>query len=249
IALDSANLERIEGIAAVLRPDVPLVNIDHHGSNSRFGSINWVDPGSASVGEMIYDIILAAGGGIDHDIALGLYVSVMTDTGRFSFSNTSSRSHRIAAAMIEHGLKPAEIARRVYADKTLGEMRLNVECLATMKFSPDGRVAWARLTREMYRKTGTSPRDSQEYVEAVKSIHGVDIAILLRETEKPGHVKLSFRATDPLNAAEVAALFGGGGHPRSSGATLDGDADTVETRVVQAILQYVRERPNTGNNK
>lgn len=245
IALDSANLERLEGIAAALRRDVPLINVDHHGSNSRFGSINWVDPGSASVGEMVYDIICAAGGEIDHDIALGLYVSIMTDTGRFSFSNTTPRSHRLAAALIEYGLKPAEIARRVYADKTLGEMRLNVECLATMKFSPDGRVAWAKLTREMYRRTGSTPRDSQEYVEAVKSIHGVDMAILLRETEKPGIVKVSFRATDPLNAAEAAALFGGGGHTRSSGATLEGDADGVESRVVQAVMQYVRERLNT----
>ncbi len=242
VALDSASLDRIEGIAGALPRGVPIVNMDHHGSNTRFGALNWVDVGSAAVGEMIFDVIASREELFDCEIALNLYVSIVTDTGRFSFSNTTPRSFRLAAELLKYGLKPSDISRHVYADKTIGELRLHTECLATMKFSADGRIAWARLTREMYERTGSKPRDSQEYVEAVKAVRGVDLAILFRETEKRGQVKASFRATGVLNAAEIAALFGGGGHARSSGASIEGNAEEAEKRVLPEVTRYVQAR-------
>jgi phosphoesterase RecJ-like protein len=243
VALDSASLDRLEGIADALPHGVPVVNIDHHGSNSRFGTVNWVDVESAAVGEMIFDIVARREELFDYDIALNLYVSIATDTGRFSFSSTTSRSHRIAAELMRFGLKPSEVSRHVYADKTIGELSLHTKCLATMQFSPDGRIAWARLTRDMYERTGSKPRDSQEYVEAVKAVRGVEVAILFRETEQQGQVKASFRATGVLNAAEIAALFGGGGHARSSGASIEGNAEEAEKRVLPEVMRYAQAHP------
>lgn len=243
IALDCAGLDRLEGIAGALPRGVPLLNVDHHASNDRFGTVNWVDVESAAVGEMVFDIIATRPAFFDYEIALSLYVSIVADTGRFSFSNTTSRSHRLAAELLEYGLKPAEITRHIYADKTIGELRLYTECLSTLRFSPDGRVAWARLTREMYESTGSKPRDSQEYVEAVKAVRGVELAILFRETERAGEVKASFRATGVLNAAEIAALFGGGGHARSSGATIKGNVEEAEKRVLPEVMRYVQAHP------
>ena len=226
--IDSGGLSRLEELESPIRrmfsvkknPPV-LINIDHHPSNGDFGDINWVNAQSSSVGEMIYLLIKQSKISIDKDMATNLYVSLDTDTGHFCFETTTPMSHLIAADLLEKGVRVRDIYRKIYEDKTIGEMRLFVECLSQTKLALKGRIAWSVLTRQMYRKHGATPTDSQNYLSTIRAIEGVKVALLFRETEQnPLSIKVSIRTDRPIDADGLVKALGGGGHHRAAGLTM-----------------------------
>ena len=226
--VDSGGVSRLEELEPAIRrmfstgKKPALINIDHHPSNGDFGDINWVDARSSSVGEMIYLLIKQSGIRIDKEIATNLYVSLDTDTGHFCFETTTPMSHLIAADLIEKGVRVRDIYKKIYEDKTIGEMRLFVECLSRVKLALNGRIAWSVLTRQMYRKHGATPTDSQNYLSTIRAIEGVKVALLFKETEQnPLSIKVSVRTDRPLNADWLVKALGGGGHHRAAGVTMN----------------------------
>lgn len=237
---DSASLERLERIGAAVTGGVTVVNVDHHASNERFGTINWIDPGYAATGEMVYDLVLTSGAGFDPAIATNLYVTLVTDTGRFSFSNTSTRTHLIAAHLMECGARPATVHNALYRQKTAGELRLFSECVRTMRLSKDGAVGWVTLSRALTRRCRFEPEDTQEFIDLVKSVKGVRVAVLLRETGAPGKIKVSFRTERGVDGMALASKWGGGGHQRASGATYHGTLAAAVKEVIGATIAFVK---------
>lgn len=235
---DSGALSRLERIQAAVTGVTTVVNIDHHASNERFGAINWIEPAYASTGEMIYDLIRASGVPMTRAMALCIYVTQVTDTGRFSFSNTSIRTHLIAADLMSHGVRPAEVHERIYRNRTPEGLRLYCETLGTMKRR--GPVGWITLPRERIRRCGAEPADTQEFIDAVKSIRGVRVAVLLREMEDPNVVKVSWRTSPGIDGIRLARRYGGGGHPRASGATFAGTLRQAERRIIAETLREAR---------
>jgi phosphoesterase RecJ-like protein len=238
--VDSASFDRLEEAQKSLSPSIFIINIDHHISNTRFGDINWIDPNSGSTGEMIYKLIKTSGVKIDEDIASNLYVAIITDTGRFCFSNTKPESLICGAELISYGASPSELAKNIWRNKRIGQLRLLAECINRIRFEKGGKIAWVTLTRKIMRKSGYVPIDTQEYVEAVKSIKGVEIAILFRETEQPCKIKVSFRTENGINGEKIASLFGGGGHPRAAGATIEGNIKEVEKCVILEVIKSLK---------
>jgi phosphoesterase RecJ-like protein len=236
---DSGALSRLERIVAAVTDGTAVVNIDHHASNERFGTINWIDPSYAATGEMIYDLIRSSGARLTPAMAQCLYVALVTDTGRFSFSNTTIRTHLIAADLMRRGVRPARIHQEVYRNRTPEGLRLYCETLRRMKRR--GPVAWVAVTRALMRRCGTEPTDTQEFIDAVKSVKGVRVAVLLRELDRPGRVKVSWRTEPPIDGVALARRFGGGGHRRASGATVDGSLARAERDVIGATLRAIRE--------
>jgi phosphoesterase RecJ-like protein len=224
--IDSGGLSRLEELETPVRRMLAtdktfLINIDHHPSNGDFGDINWVNARSSSVGEMIYLLIKQSGISIDKDIATNLYVSLDTDTGHFCFETTTPMSHQIAADLIENGVRVRDIYRKIYEGKTIGEMRLFVECLSRVKLALNGRIAWSVLTRQMYKKHGATPTDSQNYLSTIRAVEGVKVALLFRETEQnPLSIKVSIRTDRPIDADGLVEALGGGGHHRAAGLTM-----------------------------
>ena len=233
VVLDSAGLDRIEGMRAAIPAGARVLNIDHHASNPRFGAVNWVEPESGSVGEMIYALAKEAGWALDRDAATCLYVAVVTDTGRFMFPSTRPSTHLLAADLLRLGVEPGPINREIWGSKSFAELKLHGEAIRAVKTAEGGKIAWTKLTPEMFELAGIVPTESQEFVSMVKSIKGVEVAMLLRPSEN-GHTKLSVRTESTCDAAALCAHFGGGGHKRAAGATLKMSLDEAEKAAVEA---------------
>ena len=219
---DSGNFERLERVKEGIPPGIPIVNIDHHVSNTRFGTINWLDFGAAAVGEIVYKLVVAAGVEIDREIATNLYTSLYTDTGRFSFSNTTPRTHLLAAELLKYGVRPAEISKELYRSNSPEDMRLMAACMNAMKFDPGGRLGWIALTDRMMDEAGAHPMETEDYIHMVKSVRGVEVAVLLRELHDPERVKASWRSEAVVDVCAIAKGYGGGGHARAAGASIFG---------------------------
>ena len=199
---------------------VPIVNIDHHTSNTKFGQINWVDPSYSSVGEMIYEIISHWGIQLTPTIAQNLYVSVYTDTGRFSFSNTNVRSLEYAARYVAAGASPITAFRNVYANRSLASFHLQAESFQTLQRFLDDRGCYFWVDQNMLLNTGTTIEDTEGFIDTVRTLRDFDIVVFFKEIG-PKDIRVSVRAHPPINASALMSRFGGGGHPRAAGARLE----------------------------
>jgi phosphoesterase RecJ-like protein len=169
---------------------------------------------------------------------LPIYVSIVGDTGSFRFSNATPKSHRIAAELIEAGVKPRKVYKKLFEAYTIGRMKLLGMVLTDLKVSEDGRIAWMKVTTEMMKTTGCFNGETDGFADIPRSLAGVQISIMFRETGDGG-VKLSFRSEPPVDIAPLARSFGGGGHGSAAGAILKGDIDIIESEVLSAAESYL----------
>lgn len=233
--VDCGNLDRLERVLQGLPPDVQVINIDHHVTNTLYGNVNWIDPEASAVGEMVYRLVRAARIPLSREIAMPIYTAIVEDTGRFSFSNTHVSTHRVAADLLGHGVDPDLVHRHLYGSRTLPELKLHAAVIRSLRRSPDGRVAWIRMTDAMFRSAGYVPTDTQEFVQVAKNLKGVAVAILFRPLSRDGEVKVSLRTDGSFDAAKFCTRHGGGGHVRAAGVTLRGSLASVERRVVGEV--------------
>jgi phosphoesterase RecJ-like protein len=217
-------------------PSRTLINIDHHVTNQKEWAITWLDPEATATGEMIYRLITKAGISIDRDIALCLYNAIFTDTGSFRYSNTTAESMRIAAALIDAGADPWLVTENVYESFAFRRISLLGQVLSGAQRSPDGRIAWVLVTEEMYRQTGTSAEDTDNFVNFVRSIKGVEIAILFRQTAAAQY-KISLRSKGRVDLTGMATTLGGGGHKNAAGGVIEGTFPEVRDRVIAAAAR------------
>jgi phosphoesterase RecJ-like protein len=219
-------------------PSKTLINIDHHVTNQKEWTITWLDPEATATGEMIYRLITKVGVSIDRDIALCLYTAIFTDTGSFRYSNTTAECMRIAAAMIDAGADPWLVTENVYESFAFQRISLLGQVLSGAQRSPDGRIAWVLVTEEMYRKTGTSAEDTDNFINFVRSIKGVEIAILFRQTAAAQY-KISLRSKGRVDLTGMATTLGGGGHKNAAGGVIDGTFPEVRDRVIAAASRQL----------
>ncbi len=240
LVLDSPNKERIGNIADYITGGRLVVTIDHHISNDKFGDVNWVNPKASAAGEMIYRIFKKLGMEIHREEAACLYVSILTDTGSFRYSNTTHATHRIASELLRCGLNPQEIASSVYETKSPQVLRLLSSALSTIKISDDGKIAWMRLTNEMFKSSGASSNEIEGFVDYPRSLGGVKVALLFRETSKENQIKVSMRSKGEANVNNIASDFGGGGHKAASGCLVNGSIDEAERAVLERVRREVQ---------
>jgi phosphoesterase RecJ-like protein len=233
IILDAPDLGRIGKVAAYIKPETAIINIDHHASNNKFGRYNWVDTGRSSAGEMVFELFKSMNTALSYDDAVALYVAIMTDSGSFRYANTTPRTHRIAADLLERGVRPYDIYSRIYEMASISDTNLLGEALQTLSVSDDGKIAWLWVTKEMLKKTKASLEGTEGIVNFARSIEGVEIAILFRETGTGGRVKVSFRSKGEVDVNKLASFFGGGGHATASGCTVFGSMDEVQKKVIE----------------
>jgi len=239
IIMDSPDLARIGRVNDYIKKDSVIINIDHHISNVNFGKYNWVEPDYSSTGEMVYDLFKAFKVKIGMDEAVALYAAIMTDTGSFRYSNTSSKTHRITAELIDIGVKPYEMHSRIYETSSIQDTNLLGEALQTMKITDDGKIAWLWVTKEMLKKTNASLEGTEGIINFGRSIGGVEIAVLFRETGTKDRVKVSFRSKGAVDVNKLAGYFGGGGHPTASGCSVLGKIEEVEKKVLEKAKEML----------
>jgi phosphoesterase RecJ-like protein len=164
---------------------------------------------------------------------------MITDTGNFRYENTSVKTFMIAAELLKAGVNTHEISTRIYDNRSLPAVRIAALALSQLQITPDHKAAWMVVTREMMRQTGAKGEDMTGIVDHLRAIEGVEVAILFRE-EKDGQIKVNFRSKDRLNVSEIARRFGGGGHLKASGATLEGQTEEAVKRVIAEVEKYLQ---------
>ena len=239
--LDCPLLARIGRIQRFIDLKKPLCVIDHHISNEYFGTINWVEPKAAAVGEMIYDLFRYVKVKIDKDDATNLYVSIVTDTGSFRYSNTTEAVHRVVADLITLGVEPAKVSSQIYETQSLKSRRLLAEVLQTLQVDPRGDVAWLKVTQAMLRRWGARAEETEGFVDFARSIAGVKVAFFLRESGSH-QTKVSLRAKAGADVNRIAKHFGGGGHRAASGCVIPLPMKETEKQLLKEIRRSLHEK-------
>jgi len=223
VVLDCAERERLGICADRLTGKLPLINIDHHETNDRFGTMNLVEPKSSSTGELVFAVIQAAGLPVSPDVAGNLFAAIQGDTGSFKYANTTASALRAAADLVDRGADPWDVTRRVMDSHSLPRLRLLKMALDTIQLYHEGRMAVMTLTRGMMDEAGAHEADSDQFVDYPRFVRGVEIGVLIRETG-PNVCKFSLRSNTWVNVARLASRFEGGGHARAAGFTRQGPA-------------------------
>ena len=224
LCFDSGDTVRLGGPHRELPATAVVVNVDHHVTNTGYGHVNWVEDDAPSVGAMVFRLVRAAGLPVDADVALPLYLSLVEDTGRFSYSNTTPAALRAAAELVEAGARPETVTNHLYRSEDLGTMRLRARCVERLETAADGRLATTYVTRadlvELDLLEGDQGRDM---VEVAIGLEGTEVGILFRGLEPGAGTKLSFRSKTDFDVAAICTALGGGGHKKAAGCTVNDD--------------------------
>ena len=220
VFLVCGNIDRMP-VDFLQRDGLRILNIDHHHDNTRFGTVNLVAPEASCTAEIVYRLAKELGAEITPPIADALYTGLVTDTGKFMYENTSPEAHRMAAELIEAGVEPHQVHRRLYEDLPFRRLQLLQRALASVERYDDGSITVAHLVKDDYAATGASEQDSEGVVDHMRAVEGTAVAVLVREQLSEGREglrKVSLRATDGrVDVSRIAREFGGGGHPQAAG--------------------------------
>lgn len=238
VVLDSGDLSRIGDVyQPALFQSAPVINIDHHVTNTRFGDENWVDDTASSVSEMIHDLLPGLGVHLDARIATCLLTGLVTDTLGFRTSSTSPRTLRAAADLMAAGAPLYDIVEAVFGRKSLNLVRLWGRILST--FHNEAGVVWAVVPETVFQEYGVSEDDVKGLASFLRGTDGTEVAILIMEAGG-GKVKVEFRSAGRVDVSAVAASLGGGGHRVASGCTLIGSLAEAEARSLAAVRQAMK---------
>ena len=214
------------------------INIDHHKTNHGFGDYHYVDQEAAATGEIIYDLMMCNHWEISVDCATALYVAIVTDTGQFQYSNTTAKTHKIAAHLYDLGIQANQINIALYQNMRKEKMLLMGEILHIVEFYAKGRIGFGYATREMMQKVNAELQDTDGFVETLRDIKGVEISIFVKEQEEK-QMKIGLRTKSSVDATQIVVPFGGGGHARAAGCTIIGSIEEVRDRIVSMAKQVL----------
>lgn len=214
------------------------INIDHHQSNpGGVSTVEYIVPGASSACELVYNTLDADGAGaayVDEGVARNLYIGMVTDTGEFKFSSTSRSTMEIAGRLIEYGFDFPTIVREVYDEKTYLQQLLLARALTESVRTLNDRCIYSAMTLHTLDLYGAQSSDTDGIVSQLLNTYGCVCSIFMYEL-RPQSWKVSLRSTGEVNVAHVCECFGGGGHERASGCTVEGQQDEVLQRLLAEI--------------
>jgi bifunctional oligoribonuclease and PAP phosphatase NrnA len=217
----------------------PVVNVDHHVSNTMYGLVNLIQPDASASGQVVYRMLRALGAPIPKDAATNLYAALLTDTGGFRHENTTEEALRLGADLVALGADPAWVALKSYKSKPTTMARLEALSVAAMRVELDGRLVWSEVTQAMLREAGAADMvQSEGVIDELQSIDGITAAVLFKELG-PQQTKISVRTRGHVDATALAIPFGGGGHRRAAGAELACDLPEAQRRVLPLARRLI----------
>jgi phosphoesterase RecJ-like protein len=225
IVCDSGALDRVgRSVMPVVSAAPHLMDIDHHVADGTFGDIQILDSQAAATAELVWQLIRALGMALHRDLATReiadcLMTGIITDTGSFRFPNVAPRTFLLAARLQRLGALPADIAEKVFENRSFASLKLLGRALDSLQTTPDGRVAWAHVTAQDFEELGAVDAETEGIVNQVRAVRDTQVGILFREI--PGrNVRVSLRARDGADVNKIANAFGGGGHKLAAGCSL-----------------------------
>jgi phosphoesterase RecJ-like protein len=218
------------------------INIDHHHSNDYYADINWVDPEASAVAEMIYTLGEKLNIQFTPHIANHLYCAIVSDTGSFQFSNTSSRSFEVCHELIDHGASSIQIAELLFNNNSPEKIKLLGHVLSTLQMNKKGNIATITMFNEYLDSLHLKEIDTEDITTLARSIKGVQMVLFFKEIEKDTF-RVSLRSKGKMNAAYVAENFGGGGHVHASGFTVTGEYKKLLKEIPETVDQLLKKQP------
>lgn len=237
ITLDCGDLHRAGDALMTWVDCTRLINIDHHLGNPGFGSVNWVDTSMASTSQMAAQIARELGFPLEGALGEAVYLGLTTDTGSFSYDNTTARVLELAAEIVRLGLKPGQFNAKLQNQQPLERIQLWSRVLSRTQLLDGGKIALVTITRQDLDATGTGMQDTDGIINTVRRIKGVAVAASLRE-DGPKEIKFSLRSSGNVNVQPMAASFGGGGHKNAAGGTIFASMSEAENSLVQALRAF-----------
>lgn len=236
IVVDVADVDRLGECAALMQRADALLQLDHHGTNPGYAQVNSVDPSASAAALLVKEQLDVLGVDITRDIAVCLYTAIATDTGNFSFNNTTAEAFRVMGELMECELPLDQLNRRLFRVSSKPARLLLGRALRSLAFHADDRITVMTLTQRDFDECGALPEHADAIVNSGLDIEGVSMAALLRETPA-GNVKASLRAVAPARVDGIASTFGGGGHPQAAGCTLTAPLASAVQQLLQAMKQ------------
>jgi phosphoesterase RecJ-like protein len=220
VFLDCGNIDRMP-VDFLQDDELHVLNIDHHHDNTRFGTVNLVVSNASCTAEIVLELGRELGAELTQSMAESLYVALVTDTGKFMFDNTTPEAHHMAAELIEAGVSPAEIHRRLYEGLPFARTELLARALSRVQRFDDGAVTLTHLSRDDFTEANALETDSEGIVDHLRAVENTAVAVLVRDLLSPdraGWRKASLRATDDrVDVSRIARGLGGGGHRQAAG--------------------------------
>lgn len=234
IVLDCGDVDRVGEDLFARLGETRVIDIDHHLGNGDYGEINWVDVSQPAVGSMMADLAQALDMDLSGPLAECVYLAVATDTGFFTYGNTTPESLEQAAQMLRNGLDIARMNRLITKQWSEERMRLWTEVMSTVELYLDKNVAVGCITREMFDRTGTTGADTENIINFIRRLKSVRVAVTLRE-EGDDEYKFSLRSYGDDNVQAIAARFGGGGHRNAAGGSIEAPLDEAKMMLLEVI--------------
>ncbi len=235
ITTDAASFERLGNAGSCLKERRLLINIDHHESNTRYGDLNWVSAREPSTGELVFRLLKIAKWPITRAIADCLFTAVSTDTGSFQYPTTRPGTFHVAGELVRRGANLATICDEVYESYPLSRARLLRLVYSRFRLKHQDQIAYFWLKKIDFARTGAESLDSEGLIDHIRAIAPVVVACVFEEID-PEMTRISLRSkSSKVNVNDIAALFGGGGHPAAAGARIPGKPLSVQRKVIAAI--------------
>jgi len=238
VALDCSDLKRTGEAYRINRDNKPILNIDHHISNRRFGDVDWIEPYVSSCSEMIYKLYKKLRLPFDRDTAICIYVGMLTDTASFRYSNTGSATHKAVAELLKHGLDIPLIYKNTYENIPFGDMKFLSKILTRIKRDGGGKIVWFQIEKGLLKKNKLSFDLTDHILSFARAIKDVEVVVLFKENlGVKDEVRVNLRSQGKIDVNRIASLFGGGGHRTASGATVHGKIEDVRRKVLAKIRE------------
>jgi len=237
-ALDCSDLNRTGEVYRINSECKPVLNIDHHISNRMFADVNWVEPAASCCCEMIYKLYKALCVPLDKNAAVLLYTGILTDTGSFRYSNTTSFTHQAVSELLKFKLDVPQIYKSIHENIPFEDMQLLGKVLPAMKRQEKGRIIWFQIKHNMLKNKKLSFDLSEHILSFGRAVKGAEVVVLFKENlGRRNEIRVNFRSQGRADVNKIAQFFGGGGHKTASGATIHGGIESVRRRVLAKIKQ------------
>ena len=231
---DAADPKLLGRRARLLEQADCVINIDHHVSNYCFGDFNLVDEDASSTAEIVYQLIEDFGVELDRDMALAIYAGICTDTGGFSYNNTTAVCHEIAARTLMFGIDVAKLRYRFFDEISLGKLHCHGYVANTIKLHKGGKCAIAVISAATLAELGATEADCEGLVNIGRNVVGVDVSMFAREV-RPGEFRINLRSRGGADVSAIARALGGGGHRLAAGCTVNAAPSEVESILLDAV--------------
>ncbi len=238
IALDAADVKRLNGFAKYFENAKVTINIDHHGSNKMFADYNFVNPDAPACCQILILVLEYLGVDITKEIGTCLIAGIITDTGGFKYSGTSKETFEFTSWLLSIGVNVSEVYRKVLEVRTKGNFALTKLAIDRLELLEDGKIAFTYITKEDEKNVNAKNGDHDGLVDIGRTIEGVEVSILLREAD--GFFKGSLRSNEYVNVSDVCMMFGGGGHVRAAGCSIHLPLEEAKEKIINEVKKHLK---------